>query len=94
MNENTCICCGRVIPEGSHICLLCSHDNEMQTFKRQPVTNADKIRDMSDLELARYLVEAFGCDCHTSFKGCNECPRLSLDSMAKWLMSSEGNLEL
>ena len=31
--DNTCICCGRIIPEGRHICLLCGEYDDMQTFK-------------------------------------------------------------
>lgn len=32
MNENRCICCGVIIPEGRHICLTCERGNDMQTF--------------------------------------------------------------
>ena len=32
MCDNTCICCGRIIPEGRHICLACEHENEVQIF--------------------------------------------------------------
>lgn len=31
-NENRCISCGRVIPDGRHVCLLCSGENELQSF--------------------------------------------------------------
>ena len=33
MNDNKCIVCGAIIPEGRHICLTCERSNEMQTFK-------------------------------------------------------------
>lgn len=61
MNENTCVCCGRIIPEGRHICLLCEGQNDMQTFGGRPKTNGDRIRQMTDEE----LVDQFGdsiCD--------------------------------
>lgn len=35
MPENTCICCGKVIPEGRQVCLSCGDYDDMQTFKSQ-----------------------------------------------------------
>ena len=35
MPENTCICCGKVIPEGRQVCLSCGDYDDMQTFKNQ-----------------------------------------------------------
>lgn len=32
--DNTCICCGRPIPEGRFICLHCEGQNEMQRFAK------------------------------------------------------------
>ena len=32
MPDGTCMVCGRVIPEGRHICLSCEGQNEMQRF--------------------------------------------------------------
>lgn len=32
MPDNTCVCCGAIIPEGRHICLLCEGENEVQRF--------------------------------------------------------------
>ena len=32
-NENTCVCCGRIIPEDRHICLHCGEYDDIQTFK-------------------------------------------------------------
>ena len=57
MNENTCVCCGRIIPEGRHICLLCEGQNDMQTFGGRPKTNGDRIRQMTDEELADKLTD-------------------------------------
>lgn len=31
--DNTCICCGRIIPEGAVLCLHCGDYDDMQTFK-------------------------------------------------------------
>lgn len=31
--DNTCVCCGRIIPEGRQICLHCGDYDDMQTFK-------------------------------------------------------------
>lgn len=56
MHDNTCIACGAVIPEGRHICLNCEHDNEMQTF-RPTKTNGDRIRAMTDRQLAEFISE-------------------------------------
>lgn len=33
MNDNTCVCCGRIIPEGRHICLSCGDYDDMQRFR-------------------------------------------------------------
>lgn len=33
MHDNTCIRCGRIIPEGRHICLACGDYDDMQTFR-------------------------------------------------------------
>lgn len=35
MADNTCICCGRIIPEGRHICLHCGDYDDQQTFRRK-----------------------------------------------------------
>lgn len=32
MPDGTCMVCGRIIPEGRHICLSCEGQNEMQRF--------------------------------------------------------------
>lgn len=53
--DNTCISCGRVIPEGSIICLHCANDNDMQTFRQRIQTNGDRIRAMTNKELSRWI---------------------------------------
>lgn len=55
MPDNTCICCGRIIPEGRQICLHCGDYDDMQTFQRKVVTNGDKLRSMTDKELSRWI---------------------------------------
>ena len=58
MADNTCACCGAIIPEGRHICLLCEGENEVQHFHPQiaPVrTNGDRLRAMSDEELVKSI---------------------------------------
>lgn len=47
-----CINCGRIIAEEELICLSCGSENEMQTFSTHIITNADRIRAMTDEELA------------------------------------------
>lgn len=51
--DNTCISCGRVIPEGSIICLHCESENDMQTFRQRIQTNGDRIRAMTNKELVQ-----------------------------------------
>lgn len=55
MTDNTCVCCGKIIPEGQHICLTCMRANDMQTFDKPVKTNGDRIRAMSDKELGKWL---------------------------------------
>lgn len=55
MPDNTCIVCGKIIPEGRHICLNCEHGNDMQTFRPRIRTNGDRIRNMTDRELAQWI---------------------------------------
>lgn len=55
MPDNTCICCGKIIPEGRHICLACGDYDDMQTFHTKIRTNGDKLRSMTNRELAQYL---------------------------------------
>ena len=46
---DTCVCCGRVIPENSHYCVICG----MGIPKKQ--RQIDRIRNMSVEELAEFL---------------------------------------
>lgn len=81
MPDNTCICCGRIIPEGRHICLSCGSYDDMQTFRPSSrayypeppkVTNGDRIRAMSNEELAQFLCQIGDCKtCPFSSIQCN-----------------------
>lgn len=55
MPDNTCVCCGRIIPEGTHICLHCGSYDDQQTFRPCIRTNGDRIRNMTDMELAQWI---------------------------------------
>lgn len=56
MPDNTCVCCGKIIPEGRQICLSCEGQNEMQTFGG--VVNAAAVaklaEDIRDIVMERY----------------------------------------
>lgn len=62
-----CIKCGRIIAEDKLICLSCGSENEMQTFRPRIVTNGDRIRNMTDAELARFLSDLQFSACDSSF---------------------------
>lgn len=62
MRDNTCISCGRIIPEGRHVCLACSGYDDMQP--RRPRTNGDLLRSMDNLCLARLICRLGGIDTH------------------------------
>lgn len=75
MADNTCACCGAIIPEGRHICLLCEGENEVQHFHQQipPVrTNGDRIRAMTDEELAEFFCQISKCCGNDA--SCSMCP--------------------
>lgn len=62
-----CMCCGRVIPDGHHICLSCERTNEMRTYVgipkssyREIVSNGDTVRAMTNEELAKFMHEYSG----------------------------------
>lgn len=55
MADGKCTVCGRIIPEGNHICLHCM-GAEMQTFRTRIRTNGDFLRSLSNEDLARWLV--------------------------------------
>lgn len=86
MPDNTCICCGKIIPEGQHICLACGDYDDMQTFRRpeqKPKTNGDVIRSMTDEKLIPVIMEWV---CNTFFRGKQACPQAHCDDCVRqWL---------
>lgn len=89
MPDNTCITCGRIIPEGRHICLACEHENEVNSFSPKPRTNGDRIRVMSNDELAHLLSYIWVCH---HLDACEKCPLADAkscqeDGVKEWLES-------
>lgn len=81
MPDNTCISCGRIIPEGRFICLHCASENDMQRFVDTPKTNGDRIRHMTDSELIPIVMHWV---CHTAHA--HECPESECDDcVMHWL---------
>lgn len=79
--DNTCICCGRIIPEGRQICLHCGEYDDQQRFKPDALpivrTNGDRIRQMTDEELAQFLCQ---------ISECSTCPFASVQCrISGWL---------
>lgn len=70
MPDNTCVCCGKIIPEGRHICLSCGSYYDMQTFDKPVRTNGDRIRAMSDDE---ELLSVIGTGCYRCIYRDGEC---------------------
>lgn len=85
IEDNTCIACGRVIPEGRQICLRCGAYDRQQTFRTKIVTNADRIRNMTNDELVPVVME-YVCKLHE--KG---CPKSDCEGCVKqWLNENVG----
>lgn len=57
MPDNTCIVCGRIIPEGRHICLACGDYDDMQTFQTKIRTNGDLVRSMTNEQITKLGVQ-------------------------------------
>lgn len=80
MPDNTCIRCGRIIPEGRQICLHCGEYDDMQTFGGKPKTNADRIRSMTDDELIPIVMQ------HVCMQFPTCCPKERCDECVRaWL---------
>ena len=47
--SNTCVCCGREIPEGSQVCVICGQK------PKQKERQIDRIRNMSVDEIAKFI---------------------------------------
>lgn len=80
---NTCKACGRPIPTDQHICLQCGTENVMQTFeqrKKNPKTNGDRIRAMTDEQLIPVVMH-FVCIQYPECCPCSECT----ECVRQWL---------
>lgn len=91
--DGKCIRCGRVIPEGKQLCLHCGSYDDQQRFSPDvlPIvrTNGDRIRAMSDSELANMLSSIWICH---HFDSCEKCPlseaeNCRADGVKQWLES-------
>lgn len=84
MIDNTCMLCGAIIPEGRHICLTCEGTDDLATFRqirKHPETNGERIRRMTDEDLATFLVTVAGL-CAAGFRD-HESVRVWLGEEAK-----------
>lgn len=95
MPDNTCICCGKIIPEGRNICLACGDYDDMQTFRKpeqKPKTNADRIRSMVDDEDLLYAV---GTNCnrcaYAGGRNGEACGEHCWEGNMEWLRSEVRN---
>ena len=64
-------------------------DDDMQTFRRNVVTNGDRIRSMTDEQLAEFLHRIIRCCTNESCQG-NKCPLYGacgqrIEQQKKWL---------
>lgn len=95
MPDNTCICCGRIIPEGRQICLACGDYDDQQRFERKVRTNGDMIRAMTNGQLCGFILtalssQAIECDyCVHRNEVCSHKRRLKpcKIGIVKWLES-------
>lgn len=74
--NNTCVCCGRIIPEGKQICLQCGSYDTMQVFKptKQDEEKAKRIAKIMESNVAQFLwqhicIRKQSCPAHD----CCEC---------------------
>lgn len=58
MNENTCVCCGAPIPEGSHVCWNCENDAD----------KGAKIPSDAQIQLAADIANTLGIEFPASSK--------------------------
>ena len=78
---NTCVVCGRVIPEGKQVCVICGHTN-----KTQP--HYDLVKSMSIEELAQFMNDCGHdfppyCDYKDATRGI--CDQNCLKRAKEWL---------
>lgn len=69
MQDNTCVCCGSIIPEGRYICLHCGDYDDQQRLKPDALpivrTNGDRIRQMNNSDIAHTIGLLMRLDCIT-----------------------------
>lgn len=85
--NNTCVCCGRMIPEGTMICLQCGCYDDIQTFKvESAVKDAEakekRIKKMMDSKITDF-VWSYVCKRKEACSGhtCAECVMDALERM-------------
>lgn len=73
MNENRCICCDAIIPEGRHVCLTCEGGNDMQTFQQhgKPETVNHPAHYQGKHECIDEMISLFGVENVKAFCRCN-----------------------
>ena len=55
MNDNTCVCCGAVIPEGRQVCIDCETASNVGYMRLKGKTIADRIKKMNLSELVTFF---------------------------------------
>lgn len=77
-NENRCIVCDAIIPEGRHVCLTCERANEMQTFEGLETPETHKAEAVNHPahyqgkhECIDEMIALFGVEAVKGFCACN-----------------------
>ena len=84
MEHDGCVGCKYELePEDSKYCLGCKQN---AVDKYAPMTNADRIRSMTDEELAYYLCDISKCESGYC-PAYDTCMRTEYGTMKKWLQS-------
>ena len=65
----------------------CAEHEDCGLFKQKPLTHADRIRAMTDEELAEFMANNVGCDDCRFFATCRSAPqdRACADKWLEWL---------
>ena len=79
IKAETCVCCGRVIPEGSQYCVICG--NKVKGKQ----TNYDRIRNMNAEELADFIADIYADNEHSEIRISGEW--MAYEDIEKWLES-------
>lgn len=43
--DNTCVCCGEIIPEGAQVCPICSEGDTFRVAMARPISAEFKVKD-------------------------------------------------